>query len=110
MSRRPEVLPPENFAMVWKGVYRSGFPTKKNFAFLRQLQLRSVLLSEARANFATVGEHLAMGVKNYAWLGPGEVRAMEGPPTKCSCDLRVGLFYVDSPRGTKAVVLYFRVK
>ena len=41
------------------------------------LQLRSVLLSEARANFATVGEHLAMGVKNYAWLGPGEARAME---------------------------------
>ena len=41
------------------------------------LQLRAVLLSEARANFATVGEQLAMGVKNYAWLGPGEARGME---------------------------------
>ena len=40
-------------------------------------QLRSVLLSEARANFATVGEQLAMGVKNYAWLGPGEARGAE---------------------------------
>ena len=39
----PQVQPPENFAMVWRGVYRSGFPTKKNFGFLRQLQLRSVL-------------------------------------------------------------------
>ena len=43
-SQRPaegeEILPPENFAMVWRGVYRSGFPTKKNLAFLQQLGLR----------------------------------------------------------------------
>ena len=38
-----EILPPENFAMVWRGVYRSGFPTKKNLAFLQQLRLRSIL-------------------------------------------------------------------
>ena len=46
-SQRPaegkEILPPENFAMVWRGVYRSGFPTKKNLAFLQQLRLRSIL-------------------------------------------------------------------
>lgn len=46
-SQRPaegeEILPPENFAMVWRGVYRSGFPTKKNLAFLQQLGLRSIL-------------------------------------------------------------------
>ena len=36
-----EVQPPENFAMAWRGVYRSGFPTKKNLAFLQQLGLRS---------------------------------------------------------------------
>ena len=35
--------PPENFAMVWKGVYRSGYPTKKNFSFLERLGLRSVV-------------------------------------------------------------------
>ena len=37
------VTPPDNFAMVWKGVYRSGYPTKKNFDFLSRLGLRSVL-------------------------------------------------------------------
>ena len=37
------MLPPDNFAMVWRGVYRSGFPTKKNLAFLQQLGLRSIL-------------------------------------------------------------------
>ena len=29
--------------MVWKGVYRSGYPTKKHFSFLGRLGLRSVL-------------------------------------------------------------------
>jgi tyrosine-protein phosphatase SIW14 len=39
-----EVLtPPENFAMVDSGIYRSGFPTKKNFAFLRELGIRTVV-------------------------------------------------------------------
>jgi len=42
-SPSTELLPPQNFSMVWKGVYRSGFPSKKNFNFLRQLGLRSIL-------------------------------------------------------------------
>ena len=37
------LIPPLNFAMVSKGVYRSGYPNKKNFAFLRKLGLRSIL-------------------------------------------------------------------
>lgn len=39
-----ELIPPENFAMIEKGLYRSGFPKKKNFAFLKKsLRLRSIL-------------------------------------------------------------------
>ncbi|KAI9989757.1 hypothetical protein PInf_020044 [Phytophthora infestans] len=39
-----ELIPPENFAMIEKGLYRSGFPKKKNFAFLKKsLQLKSIL-------------------------------------------------------------------
>ncbi|KAJ1627510.1 tyrosine phosphatase family-domain-containing protein [Pavlovales sp. CCMP2436] len=38
-----QLVPPENFAMVWKGIYRSGFPTKKNLPFLRTIGIRSVL-------------------------------------------------------------------
>ena len=37
------LTPPENFAMVWRGVHRSSFPTKKNFAFMQQIRLRSVV-------------------------------------------------------------------
>ncbi len=40
--------------------------------------LRAVLLSECRANHVTVGEWLAVGAKNYAWLAPGEARGAEG--------------------------------
>jgi len=35
--------PPENFAMVAPGVYRSGFPKKKHFPFLHKLGLKSIL-------------------------------------------------------------------
>ena len=38
-----EVLPPLNFAMVEKGVYRSSFPMRKNFTFLEKLGLRTIL-------------------------------------------------------------------
>ena len=35
--------PPPNFSMVEKGLYRSSFPTKKNFSFLSHLGIRSIL-------------------------------------------------------------------
>lgn len=34
---------PVNFASVDKGIYRSGFPTHKNFSFLAKLKLRSII-------------------------------------------------------------------
>ncbi|ETO12454.1 hypothetical protein RFI_24923, partial [Reticulomyxa filosa] len=37
------LLPPVNFAMVDKGVFRSGFPEKKNFDFLKRLKLKTVI-------------------------------------------------------------------
>jgi tyrosine-protein phosphatase SIW14 len=36
-------IPPLNFSMVMKGVYRSGYPTRKNFPFLVKLGLKSIL-------------------------------------------------------------------
>ncbi|CAK9784299.1 hypothetical protein CC85DRAFT_68058 [Cutaneotrichosporon oleaginosum] len=38
-----DVVPPENFSAVTHGVYRSGFPKKRNFKFLETLQLKTVL-------------------------------------------------------------------
>ena len=40
----PQLSPPDNFAMVWRRIYRSSFPTKRNFSFLQQLGLRSILV------------------------------------------------------------------
>nr|CAB3499697.1 unnamed protein product [Digitaria exilis] len=37
------LVPPLNFAMVDRGVYRSGFPDVSNLPFLESLRLRSVL-------------------------------------------------------------------
>ncbi|CAD2220213.1 Tyrosine phosphatase family, putative [Angomonas deanei] len=37
------LVPTFNFAMVCPGVYRGGYPTKKNYPFLRALQLKSIL-------------------------------------------------------------------
>eukprot|EP00038_Savillea_parva_P013154 m.209258 g.209258 ORF g.209258 m.209258 type:complete len:174 (+) comp24504_c0_seq1:85-606(+) len=38
-----ELFPPNNFSLVSAGMYRSGFPTKKNLPFLRKLNLKGVL-------------------------------------------------------------------
>lgn len=40
---RDSLVPSINFAVVCPGVYRSGYPTKKNFPFLRSVGLRSIL-------------------------------------------------------------------
>jgi len=42
-KEREELIPPDNFALVSKGIYRSAFPKKKNFPFLKKLKLKSVL-------------------------------------------------------------------
>jgi len=47
-STEEELVPPANFALVCKGVYRSGFPKKRNFPFLRKLGIKSVLYGCAR--------------------------------------------------------------
>ena len=36
-------VPPLNYAMVHKGVYRSGFPSAVNFPYLETLRLRSII-------------------------------------------------------------------
>jgi len=38
-----DLVPPENFSVVSNGVYRSGFPMKKNFRFMESLRLKTVL-------------------------------------------------------------------
>jgi tyrosine-protein phosphatase SIW14 len=38
-----ELQPCENFNLVTPGVYRSAFPKKKNFKFLKKLKLKSIL-------------------------------------------------------------------
>jgi len=37
------LIPPLNFAMVADGIYRSGYPSKKNHQFLKTLGLKSIL-------------------------------------------------------------------
>ena len=41
--QRSVLIPPLNFAMVAKGVYRSGYPNAKNHTFLSKLKLKSIL-------------------------------------------------------------------
>ena len=37
------IIAPINFAQISPGVYRSGYPNKKNFSFLQKLKLKCVL-------------------------------------------------------------------
>ncbi|WWC58987.1 uncharacterized protein I303_101533 [Kwoniella dejecticola CBS 10117] len=42
----PVLVPPINFSLVVPGIYRSGHPNKKNFSFLRRLNLSGVIYLE----------------------------------------------------------------
>ena len=42
-DQEEEVIIPENFSIVSCGIYRSSFPKRKNFLFLKKLKLKSVL-------------------------------------------------------------------
>ena len=42
-SKGDILVPPENFALVERGLYRGAFPKPKNFPFLRTLGLRTIL-------------------------------------------------------------------
>eukprot|EP01052_Picozoa_sp_SAG31_P021811 SAG31_NODE_1705_length_7491_cov_3.705222_4_plen_178_part_00 len=37
------MIPPANFCMVARGIYRSGYPNHRNFGFLKTLRLRSIV-------------------------------------------------------------------
>jgi len=43
MYQDPTLIPPLNFAMVVPGIYRSGFPNKKNFGFLEKLGIKTIV-------------------------------------------------------------------
>eukprot|EP01099_Mayorella_cantabrigiensis_P007862 TRINITY_DN7149_c0_g1_i1.p1 TRINITY_DN7149_c0_g1~~TRINITY_DN7149_c0_g1_i1.p1 ORF type:complete len:269 (-),score=17.28 TRINITY_DN7149_c0_g1_i1:18-824(-) len=43
IPRKKLLIPPLNFAMVAPGVYRSGYPNRKNHPFLQNLGLKSIL-------------------------------------------------------------------
>ncbi|TKY84673.1 hypothetical protein EX895_006575 [Sporisorium graminicola] len=50
------IVPPLNFSMVSRGIYRSGHPNERNFEFLRRLNLKSVLYlgtEDYRANMTS---------------------------------------------------------
>ena len=48
----PPLVPPLNFAMVAPGVYRSGYPNKRNYPFLKKLELKTILsLSRENSEF-----------------------------------------------------------
>ncbi|WRT65219.1 uncharacterized protein IL334_002162 [Kwoniella shivajii] len=40
------VVPPINFSLVAPGIYRSGHPNKKNFSFLKRLNLKGIIYLE----------------------------------------------------------------
>ncbi|KAF8935654.1 Tyrosine-protein phosphatase dsp1 [Dissophora ornata] len=43
LSYPEDLCPPDNFNMVTTWIYRSSFPKKKNFSFLKKLGLKSIL-------------------------------------------------------------------
>jgi tyrosine-protein phosphatase SIW14 len=43
LSDSDQLIPPVNFSLVARGIYRGSYPNFRNFSFLKQLGLRSIL-------------------------------------------------------------------
>jgi len=66
------LIPPLNFGRVCRGVYRSGFPGRKNFHFLRKLGIGSVVnLSEHEYPPETLDHFHSMGIKSLNLMVKG---------------------------------------
>jgi hypothetical protein len=68
------LIPPENFSIVSSGVYRSGFPKKRNFKFMETLRLKTVLTLVLEDYPDT----------NLKWCEERDVQFMVGSPLRYS--------------------------
>ena len=74
-----ELFPPDNFTLVQEGIYRSSFPKKKNFEFLKRLNLKSVLTLILEEYPSQNSEFLnENGIKFYQFGVPGNKVRQEG--------------------------------
>lgn len=69
----PFLCPPDNFAMVSPNVYRSSFPSAKNFDFLKTLHLKTVLILVQEEEYPQVNKDFFKSQKiRYVTIGiPG---------------------------------------
>jgi tyrosine-protein phosphatase SIW14 len=81
-----ELNPPENFALVCSGVYRSAFPLKKNFPFLKKLRLKSVL-TLILEDYPEQNELFLIenGIKFYQFGVPGNKEPFVDIPEQTIC-------------------------
>ncbi|KAJ4812623.1 Phosphotyrosine protein phosphatases superfamily protein [Rhynchospora pubera] len=86
------LVPPANFAMVDHGVFRSGFPQKCNFGFLKTLKLQSIVaISEIKSGvYAVKWDQIVQRQYNgrrylCAW---GNDAASEVTPKRVNCWLK----------------------
>lgn len=63
------IVPPLNFAMVDKGVYRSGYPNRRNFVFLQSLGLKSILYLSPEKH-----QDLKIGLQNIQFISDNNLR------------------------------------
>mmetsp|Transcript_18198 Transcript_18198/g.35752 ORF Transcript_18198/g.35752 Transcript_18198/m.35752 type:complete len:245 (+) Transcript_18198:161-895(+) len=74
VSRDKLLIPPLNFAIVAKGVFRSGYPNAKNFSFIKHLQIRTMICLSAEE----AGE-LKIGEENREFIDANGIRLVRFP-------------------------------
>jgi tyrosine-protein phosphatase SIW14 len=80
MQYAQELCPPDNFALVYSGVYRSGFPTRKNFEFLKKLKLKSIMFRNTQ-RLLTLCSYLCL--EDYSDAGEAFIKENDIRLFKC---------------------------
>ncbi|GBG30396.1 Tyrosine-protein phosphatase SIW14 [Hondaea fermentalgiana] len=74
VSRDKLLIPPLNFAMVAKGVFRSGYPNAKNFSFIKHLKIRTMICMSAEE-----AKELKIGEENREFVALNGIRLLRFP-------------------------------
>ncbi|CAA7404726.1 unnamed protein product [Spirodela intermedia] len=102
------LTPPMNFAMVERGIYRSGFPETRNFSFLDSLGLRSVLYLSGEPYPETSAEFIrSRGIRLFQWSIGGSKRS---PPNNSEDTITDALRVLIDSRNHPVLILCKRGK
>ena len=106
-SQSAPLYPPTNFAMVDKGIYRSGYPQLKNIEFLKKLGIKSIIyLCPEDYPESLLLEYKKMGIKLMCYGVQGNKEPFNDIPMKIFENIIFNQLLSNDFKNTKPLLIH----